>query len=239
MLGRRAKLPVLAEISGPAEGVRAWSLLRQDFASLARALPRLDGRRVVLVTGAGEVATVAGGVAGEAATVAAIALATAALSAGRRTVLVECDLAHPRLAAQVGLAAAPGLHEYLRWEAEPQEVIQPVVLAGPAAAAATEPLVCVGGGRPATKAETLLGLQSFAHMVGKLRAAYELVILAGASVAEEPGPCAAAARQADAVVAALPAELATGRGGRAARAAVNRVPAPALGAIAVNVQRSP
>jgi Mrp family chromosome partitioning ATPase len=241
MLGRRAKLPVLAEISGPAEGVRAWSLRRQDFASLAGALPRLDGRRVVLVTGAGEVATVAGAAApaaGEAAAVVAIALAAAALSAGRRTVLVECDLAHPRLAAQVGLAAAPGLHEYLRWEAEPQEVIQPVVLGGPAAAAATEPLVCVGGGRPATKAETLLGLQSFAHMVGKLRAAYELVILAGASAAEEPGPCAAAARQADAVVAALPAELATGRGGRAARAAINRLPAPALGAIAVGAQRS-
>ncbi len=32
----------------------------------------------------------------------------------------------------VGLAPAPGLHEYLRWEAEPRDVLQPVVLAGPA-----------------------------------------------------------------------------------------------------------
>jgi Mrp family chromosome partitioning ATPase len=222
MLRRRAKLPVLAEIAGPAEGSRAWSLRRDDFLGLERVLPRLAEQRVVLVSGEREAAPVA-----------AIALATAATSSGRRTILVECDLAHPRLAAQIGLAAAPGLHEYLRWEAEPQEVIQPVVLGGPAATGLTEPLVCVCGGRPATKAETLLGLQSFAHMVAKLRAAYELVILGGASAVEEPGPCAAAARHADGVVAGLPAGVASGRDGKAIRAAINRLPVPALGAIAV------
>lgn len=222
MLRRRASLPVLAEIAGPAEGARAWSLRREDFASLEKALPRLAEQRVVLVSGEGEAALVA-----------AIGLATAATSAGRRTILVECDLAQPRLAAQIGLAAAPGLHEYLRWEAEPQDVIQSVVLGGPAASGATEPLVCVCGGRPATKAETLLGLQSFAHMVAKLRGAYELTILAGASAVEEPGSCAAAARQADAVVAGLPALAASGRDGRAVRAAISRLPIPALGTVAV------
>jgi Mrp family chromosome partitioning ATPase len=217
MLRRRPRLPVLAQIAGPAEGSRAWSLRREDFASLAGVLPRLDGQRVVLVGGEGEAPSVA-----------AIALAAAATSAGRRTILVECDLAHPRLAAQVGLAAAPGLHEYLRWEAEPQDVIQPVVLGGPAATGLTEPLVCVCGGRPATKAETLLGLQSFGHMVAKLRTAYELVLLSGPSVVEEPGPCGAAARQADAVVAGLNAE-----DGRSIRKAIGRLPIPALGAITV------
>jgi len=217
MLRRRARLPVLAEIAGPAEGTRAWSLRREDFASLERALPRLDGQRVVLVSGEGEAAPVA-----------AIALAAAATSAGRRAILVECDLARPRLAAQVGLAAAPGLHEYLRWEAEPQDVVQPVALGGPAATGLTEPLVCVCAGRPATKAETLLGLQSFAHMVAKLRGAYELVILSGAPVAEEPGPCALVAQQADAVIAGLNAE-----NGRSIRKAIGQLPVPALGAIAV------
>jgi Mrp family chromosome partitioning ATPase len=217
MLGRRARLPVLAEVSGPAEGARAWALRRQDFASLGGALPRLEGQRVVLVSGEGEEAPVA-----------AIALATAATSAGRRTVLVECDLAHPRFAAQIGLAAAPGLHEYLRWEAEPKDVLQPVVLGGPAASGATEPLACICGGRPATKAETLLGLQSFAHMVAKLRGVYELIVLSGPPAADEPAACVAAARQADAVVAALGAE-----GGRSVRKAIGRLPAPALGAIVV------
>lgn len=222
MLRRRARLPVLAEIAGPAEGSRAWSLRREDFTSLEKALPRLAEQRVVLVSGEGEAAPVT-----------AIALAAAAASADRRTILVECDLAQPRLAAQVGLAAAPGLHEYLRWEAEPQDVLQPVVLGGPAASSLTEPLVCICAGRPATKAETLLGLQSFAHMVTKLRTAYELVVLSGASIAEEPGSCALAARQADAVVAGLSASAATGRDGRGVRAAINRLPIPALGAIAV------
>jgi Mrp family chromosome partitioning ATPase len=222
MLRRRASLPVLAEISGPAEGTRAWSLRRDDFASLGGALSRLAEQRVVLVSGEGEAALVA-----------AIGLASAATSAGRRTILVECDLTQPRLAAQIGLAAAPGLHEYLRWEAEPQDVIQPVVLGGPAATGLTEPLVCICGGRAATKAETLLGLQSFAHMVAKLRGAYELAILAAASVVEEPGSCATAARQADAVVAGLPASAASGREGRAVRAAIKRLPIPVLGTVAV------
>ncbi|HWN73734.1 MAG TPA: hypothetical protein VNN15_08010 [Solirubrobacterales bacterium] len=218
---RRGRLPVLAEIAGPPEGERAWSLRRSDFASLEKALPRLEGQRVVLVSGEGEAASVA-----------AIALAAAASAGGRRTVLVECDLARPRLAAQVGVAPAPGLHEYLRWEAEPADILQPVAMAGSAASAVADPLVCVCGGRPATKAETLLGLQSFAHMVEKLRRAYELVVLIGPPAVEEPASCQAAARQADAAVVGLPA---TSTNGRALRAAIKRLPVPALGAIAVGV----
>lgn len=222
MLGRRARLPVLAEISGPAEGTRAWSLQRSDFESLGEALPQLGAARVALISGEEELAPLA-----------AIALAAASAASGRRTILVESDLARPRLAAQIGLAAAPGLHEYLRWEAEPADVLQPVALAGSAAAGAGEPLVCVCGGRSASKAETLLGLQSFAHMVAKLRGAYELVVLAAPPAAAEPGPCLAAARQADAALAALPAAEATSRGGKELRAAVLRLPIPALGTIAV------
>ncbi|HET9676307.1 MAG TPA: hypothetical protein VFP21_02245, partial [Solirubrobacterales bacterium] len=141
----------------------------------------------------------------------------------------------PRLAAHIGLEPAPGLHEYLRWEAEPADVLQPVVMAGSAAAAA-EPLVCVCGGRPASKAETLLGLQSFAHMVEKLRHAYELVVLVGASPIDDPGSLLAVARYADAFVAGLAASAANGRDGRSLRAALKRLPTPAVGAIAVGVQ---
>jgi Mrp family chromosome partitioning ATPase len=214
----RGRLPVLAEISGPPEGTRTWALRRSDFAGLEKALARLDGQRVVLVTGEGEAPPVA-----------ALGLAAAALAGGRRTVLVECDLTNPRLAAQVGLAAAPGVHEYLRWEAEPADVLQPVVLAGPAAAGSSGPLVCVCAGRPASKTETLLGLQSFSHMIAKLRNAYELVVLTGASVEREPGPCGAAARQAEGVVAVTPKAGAD----RAVRSALRRLPVPTLGTIAV------
>jgi len=235
MLGRRGRLRVLAEVSGRApvaqggaepEGHasarRAWSLRRADFAQLEALLPRLEGKRVVLVGGAGEAPTVA-----------AAALASAAAASGRRTLLLECDLARPRLAAQIGLEPAPGLHEYLRWEADPADVLQPVALGGPAVASA-EPLVCICAGRPATKSETLLGLQSFSHMLEKLRGAYELVVIAGPPVDAEPDSCLAVARQADAVIAGLPADEAKGRDGRPLRVAIRRLPAPALGAIAVS-----
>jgi Mrp family chromosome partitioning ATPase len=220
MLRGRSRIPVLAEVTAPADG-RAWALRRADFASLTQLLPRLAERRVVAVAGDGEATAVA-----------AIAVAAATSAAGRRTIIVDCDLGRPRLAAHVGLAAAPGLHEYLRWEAEPQEILQPVVLAGSATAGATDPLVCVCGGRPASKAETLLGLQSFAHMIEKLRTAYELTLLLAPPALGEPGAAAAVARQGDAVLAAL----ADGEADRDLRRALRSLPTPALGAVAV--QRS-
>jgi Mrp family chromosome partitioning ATPase len=218
MLRGRSRLPVLAEISGPAEG-RGWALRRGDFVALEEALPRLAQRRMVLVAGEGEEPALA-----------AIALAAAAAASGRRTILVDCDLARQRLAAHLGLDSAPGVHEYLRWEAEPADVLQPVALFGQAAAGASEPLVCICSGRPATKAETLLGLQSFSHMVGKLRDAYELVLLLAPPVAAEPASCLAVARQADAVVAGL----STDGVDRRLQAAIRRLPVPALGAVKIS-----
>jgi Mrp family chromosome partitioning ATPase len=219
MLRGRTRLPLLAEISGPPEGARAWALRRGDLRALEAALAPLQGQRAVLVSGRREAAPVA-----------AVALA-AASARGRRTILVECDLARPQLAAYVGLTATPGLHEYLRWEAEPVDILQPVALGGPASDASAEPLACVCGGRPASKTETLLGLDSFAHMVAKLRAAYELVLLSGPPLLEEPGSCRAVAPQADAMVVAMPASAATDR---ALGKAVKRLPIQALGTIAVN-----
>ena len=107
MLRGRSRLPLLAEISGPADGTRGWALRRQDFEALKEVLARFDGKRVVLVCGEGEATSVA-----------AIGLGSAAAASGRRTIVVECDLEQPRLAAEIGLAAEPGLHVYLRWEAE-------------------------------------------------------------------------------------------------------------------------
>ncbi len=219
MLRSRTRLPLLAEISGPPEAARAWSLRRSDFESLQGALARLEGQRVVLVSGRREAAPIA-----------AIALAAAASARGRRAILVECDLVQPQLAAYVGLAATPGLHEYLRWEAEPADVLQPVALGGPAANGSADPLACICGGRPASKTETLLGLQSFAHMVEKLRAAYELVLLSGPPLVEEPRSCLVAARQADALVAGMPASAANDR---AFAKAIKRLSIPTVGSIAV------
>jgi len=227
----RARLPLLAEIAGPAEGTRAWALRRSDFEALGEVLPLLAERRVVAVAGEGDEQPIA-----------ALALASAASAAGRRTILVDCDLARPRLARHLGLAAAPGLHEYLRWEAEPADVLRPVMLAGPAAGGLAEPLVCVCAGRPAADAGTLLGLPSFAHMIEKLRSAYELVLLTASPVLGDPGACLPVAAQADATIAGLREGMTRGSDGRAIRAAIRRLPPPALGSVAITgvdwVQRS-
>jgi succinoglycan biosynthesis transport protein ExoP len=221
MLRGRSRLPLLAEISGPVDG-RPWALGRQDFASLREALPPPSEQRVLAVVGEGEAPAIT-----------AISLAAAAAASGRGTILVECDLASPRLAGYVGLAAAPGLHEYLRWEADPRDVLQPVSLAGSGAGAGTQQLVCLAAGRPATKVETLLGLQSFAHMVAKLRGAYGLVVLLAPPVLSEPVSCLAVAAQANATVAGTTAVEANRRAGGELRAAVRRLPVPARGFIAV------
>ena len=113
----RGGLPVLAEVSCPPAGDRPWSLGRDDLAQLERVRERVDGARVLLVTGADGPAQAT-----------AIGLAGAAAAGGSRTALVECDLGHPTLAAELGLAPAPGLHEYLRWEAAPAEILQALAL---------------------------------------------------------------------------------------------------------------
>ena len=217
-----SRLAVLAEIGMPSSSNgRAWGLRRHDLEALGRVRERLEARRVVLVTGAEEaVPTVA------------VALAGVSAAAGVATALVECDVERPRLADHLGLAPTPGLHEYLRWEATPADVVQPLALAG--AAASTEPaaLACIVAGRPSAKAQALLGLASFRHMTGKLRKAYELVILLGPALEGAGGPLDTAAVEADCSIAAL-VERPNRRQAKANREALAWLQAPPLGAVVV------
>lgn len=221
MFGGRRKLPVLAEICGPPVGEsRAWSLRRTDLEALTGLRETLGGRRVVVVSG-------------EEGLLGAIALASAASAAGRRTALLECDLARPRLAADLGLAPTPGLYEYLRWEANAGEILQPLVLAGPAARGASAPLVCVTAGRPAADPATLLELESFRHAVTKLRGAYDLTVLVGPPPEIVHGPLEQVAEQADAALVATPPKGLSGQPGRLLRAQMRRLRVELRGAIAV------
>jgi Mrp family chromosome partitioning ATPase len=219
--GRR--LPVLAEIAGSAaDRTRVFSLRRDDFARLAGVQERLAGYGTVLVAGEQDAARTV-----------AIALAGVAAAGARRTALVDCDLARPGLAGALGLAAAPGVHEYLRWEATAPQLLQPLALAGPASAAARDPLVFIAAGREAADPTTLLGLQSFRHMAAKLRHAYDLVVLSAPTPEVDGGAQEALATEADAVLAGLPPRQAKGRPARAAAAALRGLPAEALGAVIV------
>ncbi len=222
MLGRRRKLPVLAKIAGPGAGSsRAWALRRGDLQALAKLQGSLADHGVVLITG------------GEERLAAAVALAGASSAGGRRTVLLECDLMGPRLAADLGLAPVPGLHEYLRWEATAPELLQPLALAGPASRGASGPLVCIVAGRRAADPATLIGLASFRHVLAKLRRAYDLVLIAGPALDSGYGLLEALAAQADTSVAAVPPTATSGRRRRELRAVLGKLPGAVAGAIVV------
>jgi polysaccharide biosynthesis transport protein len=222
MPGGRAKLPVLAELSAPAATEAIRSLRRSDLERLDGFRDWLGGRGSVLVTGSGDPARTL-----------AVPLAGVAAAAGLRTILVEADLAQPRLAAELGLSPAPGVHEYLRWEAAAAEVLQPLTLTGPAAADAVHPLVCIVAGRPAADAAVLTGLQSFRHMTAKLRSAYDLVVFAGPVLDAGEAGLGETAAQAEGVIATIGPQAASRRRLRALRASLARLGAEPLGAVVV------
>lgn len=168
-------MKVLAEIpprSSP--GLRTGTLRRSDLEAYGGLLEELRGARSVLMTGAGPGRREA-----------AVGLAAAAVATGTRTALLECDLVEPWLADALGLARAPGLHEYLRGAVEAEGILKPVVLAGPGSTGATEPLVCVVAGRPSAEGPRLLSSDAFAEALVGLRAAYDLVVIDGPPLEDE------------------------------------------------------
>jgi len=174
MLRRRSKEPVLAEIPASSNGsTRPGALGRGQLQAYADLATKLAKTSSVFMTGPakGEVA---------------LGLAAAATAAGRRVVLLECDLAGPALASRLGLTASPGLHEYLLDEAGASEILQPLLLAGPASGKATEPLACIVAGEPEPEPVALLDSERCDHAIERLRRAYDLLVIEGPPLDEDP-----------------------------------------------------
>jgi hypothetical protein len=172
-LSRRNKQPVLAEVpAARSDSTRPGALGREQLQAYADLASKLGKTGSVFTTGPlkGEVA---------------LGLAAAATAEGRRVALLECDLAAPALADKLGLAVSPGLHEYLREEAEASEILQPLVLAGPASGRATEPLACVVAGEPAPEPVALLDSERCDHAIERLRRAYDLLVIDGPPLSED------------------------------------------------------
>lgn len=227
MIRRGAKLPVLAELGDggePAAG-RVWALGKADLAALGGVLDGLAGKIAVMVTG-GEQGVGA----------VAVGLAAAATSRGQRVALLECELKRPRIAAALGLGASPGLHEYLRGDAEARQILQPLVPAGPASKRALDPLICIVAGVPGADGEAPLASEDFRHAVAKLRHGYDLLILAGPWL-DGGEELRAASAEADAALVCVPPERLSGRSGRSVRAVAAKLVSPVVGAVLVD-QRS-
>jgi Mrp family chromosome partitioning ATPase len=160
---------ILAEIRPHSEGgSEVGSLRRSDLVAFNGLLESLGGRGAILVTGSEGAASAA-----------AIGLATAAVAGGTRAALLECDLVMPTIARDLGIAERPGLRDYVLGDAEASDLVQSLVLAGPASAGAREPLVCVVAGEPAPDDAVLLASERFRLAVKGLRASYELLVVAG------------------------------------------------------------
>lgn len=193
----------LAKIRGRSrDSVRAGTLRRSDLEAFGGLLEKVGGG-MLLVTGAGDGRLVA-----------STGLASASAAAGTRTALVDCDLEEPTLAGALGLAEEPGLHEYLRAEARAPEILQPLVLAGPASESAADPLVCIAAGAAAPVGKVPIDSVDFRHAVAKLRSGYDRVVLHGPPLGDDSGALQAACADAELVLACVGPSLAAGRAGR-------------------------
>jgi hypothetical protein len=184
MLRRRSKQPVLAEIPAP-EGTsaRPGALGRAQLQVYAGLAARLAGSGSVFLTGPAKADV-------------ALGVAAAATAEGRRVALLECDLAAPALAGTLGLSTVPGLHEYLRGDVDAAEILQPLVLAGPASGRATEPLTCIVAGEAEAEPVALLDSERCDHAIERLRRAYDLLVIDGPPLSEDPDSLRALAEHA-------------------------------------------
>lgn len=109
-------------------------------------------------------------------------LAMASAAAGKRTLLVECDLRRPVLAERFGLSEGPGLSDYLTGNAEPQDIIRvvptdPSVGSAAGQQSAAEPLVCITAGSPPPRPADLLGSERFRAFLQDVSSVYDTVIV--------------------------------------------------------------
>ena len=93
--------------------------------------------------------------------------------AGKRTILVECDLHRPVIAEGFEVDPSPGLSDYLTGDAEASGLRRSVVVDGPTA----QPLSVVPGGAPTPQSAELLASPRFEKLLDEIAREHELVVL--------------------------------------------------------------
>ena len=242
-------LPVLGRVSRTALGhaglarngqapmsdadFEAFRVLRMNLAYLAKGEPV----RSVLVTS---------GLPDEGKSTVSAALASAAVLAGQRTLLVECDLRRPCFAQRLGIQPQPGLSDYLLGNSSPQDILQVVELSEPVRANGSETaaqprasagtLVCIAAGSLVSNPAELLISERFKDFLEKVSRAYHLVVLDASPLlavvdAMEILP------QVDAAIMCVRAQQTTREQARAARVALSTLPERPMGAVLTGMRR--
>ncbi len=152
---RKAACPILSKESdtfGFGESIR---LLRIRVEKEMHA----QEKKVLLVSSA---------VPGEGKTTVATNLAISLAQKGKKTLLIDCDLRNPSVAAVLGKKGSRGLSSYLKGKASPNEIIYPME---------TENFFVVFGGAPVSNAAELLAKEELRSFITAARRIFDYIIL--------------------------------------------------------------
>jgi tyrosine-protein kinase len=241
-------LPVLGRVSHTALGraglarngqppmtdadFEAFRVLRMNLGYLAKG----EAVRSVLVTS---------GLPEEGKSTVSAALASAAVLAGQRTLLVECDLRRPCFAQRFGIQPQPGLTDYLLGNAGPQDILQTVELSEPVrvnGSAAPQPsdsagtLVCIAAGSLVSNPAELVMSERFKDFLEKVSKAYDLVVLDASPLLAVVDPMEILPHV-DAAIICVRAQQTTREQARAARTALSTLPERPMGAVLTGMRR--
>jgi succinoglycan biosynthesis transport protein ExoP len=153
--------------------------------------------------------------------------------AGRRTLLVECDLRRPVLASRFGVDRAPGLSDYLSGDAEPSDVLRTVSVHG---REAVDVLPLIPAGENTFQPAEMIGSTAFADFVKQTTKAYDMVVFDSAPLLPV-GDTLELIPLADAVLLCVRLGQTTNEQAQAAKQAMTHLPDKPTGLVVTGVQR--
>lgn len=212
----------------------AFRVLRQNVRYFAA-----ESLRTVLVTSAG---------AQEGKSTVAACLAATTVASGQRTLLVDCDLRRPVLAARLGVADRPGLTDYLTGHAQPGDIVRSVPIIhqslngssnggkGSPAYVEDQRLACVVAGTPAPRPADLLGSDGFRKFLAEVSEVYDSVILDSAPILTAADTLEILP-SVSSVLLCVRLRQTTREQLRAAQAALDRLPSRPLGVVVTGLRK--
>lgn len=149
---------------------------------------RILRSNVEFLAGEGAIRTVAvsSPVAEEGKSTVAAGLATASALAGKRVLLIECDLRRPVLAERFKLAAQPGLTDWIAGNVKPADVVQATRIdqdrpapqeTAQQVGVETGILATIVAGSPTSRPAEQLASERFRTLLSQVRKVYDLVVL--------------------------------------------------------------